>query len=199
MSASENWSKNCYHFLPLLLLRLWQSSWLQFGPAQKPQGASESHGCATQPKIHRGNFWIHGWVFLNRGSSLKGWWIPKIKENNKGEQIHPLHGGEEPVFGEFIKLQDEAVVSLWCSHEFWPIGAFTARQEKHQSWALSLQCQLSGLSEHYSLSSLNEQTAHLQTGSFLGYHKCCSSNPTASTHLAAGLFNKSLIPPSNEL
>lgn len=94
-----------------------------------------------QPENHRGNFWTHGWVFLNRGSSSTGWWVPKRKENSEGEQIHPLHSGEEPVFGEFIKLQDEAVVSLQPSHEFRPVGAFTTRQKSRiQSWALSLQC-----------------------------------------------------------
>lgn len=44
--------------------------------------------------------------------------MPKIKENSKREQIHPLHSGEELLFEEFIKLQDEAVVSLQPSPEF---------------------------------------------------------------------------------
>ena len=49
------------------------------------------------------------------------------------EQTHPLHSGEELMFGEFIKLPNKAVMSSQPSHEFWPVSGFTTRQEKQDS------------------------------------------------------------------
>lgn len=103
VAANEKWFKTCiifYHYY------CWDSGKAQDFKLAQPSKLGEHLNLPAlllnppeQPKHHRGNFWTCGWVSLNRDSSVKGWWAPRIKANSKREQIHPLHGGEELVLG----------------------------------------------------------------------------------------------------
>lgn len=169
-------------FLPLSLLRPCQGSLLPIGHTwqsrvwitQQYYTRSPEHLKSLQ---RQREFLTCGWVFFKRDNSVKVWWVLKITSSSKREQTHLLHNGEELLFGEFIKLLNKAMISSQIFPEFWPVSGFTTRQEKQNSnWAFSLQCSLLEFSEYCSMANLNQHTAYLQTGNFLGYCKCCNNN-----------------------